>query len=93
MRGKLTVSDASAQRNGGNPAPYADVVRAGVRYATAGDLRAIGLAVVHTPGIKGEQGGHVSVVWPNRNPLDEQDPAWPTEVQDAFAACFTEGEG
>lgn len=93
QRGKLAVAAASAQRNGGNPAHPVDVAAAGVRYATAGELRTAGFAVIHTPGIKGEQGGHVSVVWPNANPLDEQDPVWPPEVQAAFAACFTEEEG
>jgi hypothetical protein len=69
-----------------------DVAAAGVRYGTAGDLRSAGLAVIHTSGRKGESNGHVSVVWPDANPLDEQDPAWPTQVQEAFAACFTEAE-
>jgi hypothetical protein len=35
---------------------------AGVRYATAGDLREKGFAVIHTCGRKGEAYGHVSVV-------------------------------
>lgn len=93
QRGELTVAEAAASRNGGNPAHPADVAAASVRYTTAGRLRAAGFAVVHTPGPAGEQGGHASVVWPDANPLDEQDPKWPLGVQEAFAACFTEGEG
>jgi len=93
QRGKLTVAEASALRNGGAPAHPVDVAAAGVRYTTAGKLREAGFAVIHTPGIKGEESGHGSVVWPDANPLDEQDRAWPPGVQSTFAACFTEGEG
>ena len=80
MRGRLTTVEACMRRNGGRPAHPSDVERAGVRYTTAGELR-------------GEGNGHVSVVWPAANPLDEPDPAWPPHVQKTFAACFTEGEG
>jgi hypothetical protein len=93
MRGKLTKVQACKQRNGGVPAHPADVEKAGVRYAVAGDLRGKGFAVIHTCGRKGEAYGHVSVVWPETNPLDEPDPAWPARVQEAFASCFTEQEG
>ena len=92
-RGKLTVAEASVARNAGNPVHPSDVAAAGVRYTSAGDLREAGFAVIHTPGIKGEESGHVSVIWPNMNPLDEQDRVWPAEVQAALAACFTEEEG
>lgn len=93
MRGKLTKAQACAQRNGGRPAHPADVEKAGVRYAVAGDLREKGFAVIHTCGRKGEAYGHVSVVWPDTDPLDQPDPAWPVPVQEAFASCFTEQEG
>ena len=93
MRGRLTKAQASAQRNRGVPAHPADVGRAGVRYARAGDLREKGFAVIHTCGRKGEAYGHVSVVWPDANRLDAQDRDWPVSVQEAFAACFTEQEG
>lgn len=93
MRGKLTRAQACQQRNRGVPAHSADVELAGVRYAVAGDLREKGFAVIHTCGRKGEAYGHVSVVWPDTNPLDQPDPAWPAPVQGAFASCFTEQEG
>lgn len=93
MRGKLTRAEACMRRNGGRPAHPADVQKAGVRYTTAEELRRAGFAVIHTPGRKGEGNGHVSVVWPPANPLDQPDPAWPPHVQEAFAACFTELEG
>lgn len=93
MRGKLTKAQACAQRNRGVPAHPADVEKAGVHYARAGDLRRKGFAVIHTCGRKGEAYGHVSVVWPDTDPLDQPDPAWPAPVQEAFASCFTEQEG
>jgi hypothetical protein len=93
IRGKVDVAEGSRRRNGGRPAHPVDVAAAGVRYTTAGILRAAGFAVIHTPGRKGEDYGHVSAVWPADNPLDEPDPKWPVPVQEAFAACFTEGEG
>ena len=93
MRGRLAVAAACQQRNNGQPAPPADVERAGVRYTTAQRLRDAGFAVIHTCGGAGEGYGHVSVVWPPANPLDEPDPNWPASVQAAFAACFTEQEG
>lgn len=93
MRGRLTIAAACQQRNGGLPAPPADVERADVRYTTARRLREAGFAVIHTCGPKGEGYGHVSVVWPAANPLDGPNPNWPTPVQAAFAACFTEQEG
>jgi hypothetical protein len=64
-----------------------------VRYARAGDLRERGFAVIHTCGRKGEAYGHVSVVWPDTDPLDQPDAAWPAAVQEAFTSCFTEQEG
>lgn len=78
-RGKLTVAQASVARNAGNPVHPDDAAAAGVRYTSAGDLREAGFAVIHTPGIKGEESGHVSIIWPSTNPLDEQDRAWPAE--------------
>jgi hypothetical protein len=93
MRGAISKADASRRRQGRYPATPADVARAGIRYATAGDLREKGFAVIHTCGPKGEANGHVSVIWPDTNPLDKQDPDWPAPVQEAFAACFTEQEG
>jgi hypothetical protein len=68
------------------------VEQAGVRHARTGDLREKGFAVIHTCGRKGEAYGHVSVVWPDTDPLDQPDPAWPEPVQEVFASCFTEQE-
>lgn len=93
MRGALTRAEACSQRIGGGMAAPTDVAMAGVRYAKAGDLRAAGFALVHTCGRKGESYGHVSVVWPDGNPLDQQESDWPLPVQKAFGACFTEQEG
>lgn len=93
MRGALTKAEACRQRIGGSPPAPTDVARAGIRYAEAGELRKAGFAVVHTCGKKGESNGHVSVVWPDDNPLDNQESEWPLPVQKAFAACFTEHEG
>jgi len=93
MRGRLTRVEACMRRNGGRPAHPSDVKRAGVRYTTAGQLRSVGFAVIHTCGRKGEGNGHVSVVWPAANPLDQPDPAWPPHARKAFAACFTEDKG
>jgi hypothetical protein len=93
MRGRLSTAEACMRRNGGRPAHPSDVQRASVRYTAASELRSAGFAVIHTCGRKGEGNGHVSVVWPAANPLDNADPAWPPHVQKAFAACFTEWEG
>jgi hypothetical protein len=92
MRGRLTVAAAYQQRNGGLRAHPADVEKAAVRYTTAKRLREQGFVVVHTCGPKGEENGHISVVWPTANPLDEPDPNWPPNVQEAFASCFPEQE-
>lgn len=92
-RGAISKFEACTRRNGGSPEAPEDVARAGIRRARAGDLREKGFAVIHTCGKRGEAYGHVSVVWPDTNPLDEPDPAWPAAVQKAFAACFTEQEG
>jgi hypothetical protein len=90
MRGALTTAEASARRNRNRQAAPQDIARAGVRYARAGDLRKAGFAVIHTCGRQGESNGHISVVWPSENPLDQQKRGWPAEVQAGFAACFTE---
>jgi hypothetical protein len=50
-------------------------------------------AVIHTCGRKGEGYGHVSIVWPDADPLDVQVAAWPQPIQEAFASCFTEEDG
>jgi hypothetical protein len=90
MRGTLTVAEACQRRNRNRPVHPAEVGRAGVRYARVQDLRDAGFAVIHTCGRQGEDNPHVSVVWPDANPLDEQERPWPAPVQAAFAACFTE---
>lgn len=93
MRGALSKAEACQRRNINQPAHSFDVGRAGIRYATAGELRQAGFAVIHTCMRKGEGYGHVSIIWPDADPLDEQERDWPPKVQDAFAACFTEQEG
>lgn len=93
-RGAISKSEACRRRNRNQPVAPQDVARAGIRRATAGDLRAAGFAVVHTCGTKkGEANGHASVIWPAADPLDLREADWPAEVQASFAACFTEEEG
>lgn len=93
MRSQLTVAEACMRRNGGRPAHPSDVERASVRYTTAGKLRSVGFAVIHTCGRKGVSYGHVSAAWPAADPLDKPDPVWPPHVRETFAACFTEARG
>jgi hypothetical protein len=92
LRGELSLVEACEYVNVRGPLTEARVARAGVRYTTAGRLRAKGLAVVHTPG-KIKDGPHVSVVWPDDNPLDNQVAPWPPGVSAGFEACFNEVEG
>jgi hypothetical protein len=77
-------------RRGAPPTP-AILAKARCLKTTAGQLRAGGFAVVHTPGSI-ENGPHVSVVWPGDKPFEFQDPDWPPEVSTAFEACFNEVE-
>jgi hypothetical protein len=92
-RGAISKAEACMLRNGNNPVAPQDVARAGIRRATAGRLREGGFAVIHTCGTKkNESNGHVSVIWPDTQPLDQREDVWPPEVQTAFAACFTEVE-
>jgi hypothetical protein len=59
-----------------------------LRWTTAGQLRAAGFGVVHTPGrVKG--GPHVSAVYPSNHPLHEHTVPWPPGVPEQFVACFT----
>jgi hypothetical protein len=62
-----------------------------LRQTTAGALRRVGFAVVHTPG-KIKTKPHVSVIWPNSDPLVRQQVPWPPGVSDRFDACFTGNE-
>jgi len=91
-RGEIPKAEACRLRNGRQLVHPADIARARIRRATAGDLREQGFAVIHTCGRAGEANGHVSVIWPDTNPLSERESDWPAPVQEAFAACFTEVE-
>lgn len=91
IRGAVTKAAACRRRN--QPAHPAEVAKVRIRYAVAGDLRDAGFAVIHTCGRLGHGHGHVSVIWPATNPLEEREAVWPAHVQAAFAACFTEQEG
>lgn len=62
MRGALSKAEACQRRNINQPAHSFDVGRAGIRYATAGELRQAGFAVIHTCMRKGEGYGHVSII-------------------------------
>lgn len=66
--------------------------RAVVRLTTVGKLRSAGFAVVHTPA-RVLRGAHVTVVWPDDDPLNRPDAAWPHEVSEQFDSCFNEGGG
>jgi hypothetical protein len=89
--GRLSVRAASEYRAIGRVSD-AQVGRADVRYATAGQLREAGLAVVHTPGeILG--GIHASAVWPTSDPLSYQEVPWPAWLPARFDACFNRGQG
>jgi hypothetical protein len=59
-----------------------------VRYCTAGDLRGVGLAVVHTLSRVKSPIEHVSVVWPDQAPMERQTVPWPPAVSDSFERCF-----
>lgn len=72
-----------------NPASPPDFARARTRQASAGRLRDAGFAVIHTPGNAGERGSHVSVIWPDTDPLNVRELDWAPEIQAAFAGCFT----
>ena len=89
-RGAISKVEACMRRNGRQPVAPQDLARAGIRRTTAGRLRAARFAVIHTCTPKrGEEYGHVSVIWPDDNPLDQREAVWPAEVRAAFAACFT----
>ena len=91
-RGAILKVEACRLRNGRQLTHPADVARATIRRTTAGDIRRQGFAVIHTCGRAGEANGHVSVIWPDADPLAVRECDWPALVQDAFAACFTEVE-
>lgn len=94
FRSAIAKAEACMRRNRNQPVAPQDVARAGIRRAVAGDLRKAGFAVIHTCGPKkNETNGHISVIWPAADPLDQREAEWPPEVQEAFAACFTEEEG
>jgi hypothetical protein len=62
-RGAISLAEACIRRNRRNPVAPQDIALADIRRARAGDLRAAGFAVIHTPGPKrDESNGHVSVI-------------------------------
>lgn len=94
QRGAISLAEACYRRNRRRPVAPQDIARAGIRRARAETLRRAGFAVIHTPGPKrDESNGHVSVIWPPDDPLNQRAAVWPPEVQEAFRACFTEVEG
>ena len=88
LRGRLSQFEAFRYVMGREPR-QSETLRILARYTQAGCLRRAGFAVVHTPG-KNRTGVHVSVVWPNEDPLDRQDVPWPKGVPELFDGCFTE---
>lgn len=92
LRGDVSVEECCTFRSPIYGAAPAKVAASGRRVAAAGKIRAAGLAVVHTPGPKTPKGLHVSIVWPQGNPIQAQKAPWPTRVSEAFKACFNEEE-
>lgn len=86
-----TVKDACIYVSAGRTPTESRLSRAGLRRTTAGRIRAAGFAVVHTPGLA-KEGPHVSIVWPDEDPLERQDVPWPDEISARFDACFNENE-
>lgn len=86
-----TLAEVSkyVRRHAANPAV---LERAGLRRTTAGALRKVGFAVVHTPG-RVAPFVHVSVVWPAEDALETQNPAWTNAVSADFDSCFNGQEG
>lgn len=93
LRGDVSVADACDYRTSGVRVSAAKIAKAGRRQTTAGKLRAAGLAVVHTPGQRIKNGLHVSVVWPQDDPVHVQQTPWPPDVSNGLAACFNEERG
>ena len=89
--GDWTIEAACAYVSVGQSLSPRKLERAGLRHTTAGRIRGAGFAVVHTPGAI-KDGPHVSIVWPDTNPLERQDIPWPDEVSARFDACFNEVE-
>jgi hypothetical protein len=87
--GEMSVLEACEYVNFRGPLTEARLARAGVRYTSAGKLRGKGLAVVHTPG-RIKDSPHVSVVWPDDDPLETQVAPWPPGVSEDFEACFND---
>ncbi|MGC5009302.1 hypothetical protein ACLQ2R_00920 [Streptosporangium sp. DT93] len=90
LTGKLSVEQASRYRRRVTTARALEL--ASVRHVSAGKLRVEGFAVVHTPGrFIGKCGvdlQHVSIVWPNDDPVNRQDIPWPQAVSERFVQCF-----
>ena len=91
LRGLFTPH-AAARTVRGSRLSDAELTSAGARYTTAGRLRKAGFAVVHTP-LSVKKPDHVSVVWPDDDPLNRQDVPWPKPVVDAFNECFNDNMG
>lgn len=88
LRGRFAPAEAGRALRGRRLSPQ-EAAAARARYVTAGRLREAGFAVVHTVArVTNPQ--HVSVVWPDTDPLNRQDAPWPSHVSAAFTACFNE---
>jgi hypothetical protein len=89
VRGSMPVAEALRAATGRRWVPQ-QVAAAAVRVIEAGVLRTAGFAVVHTSmkGTKVASPTHVSVVWPDSDPLDYQAVPWPSEAVDAWQSCF-----
>lgn len=68
--------------------PEEHLLLAAVRYTKAGDLRARGFSVIHTPGRVGSQKSHVTIAWTTGASDAIASVPWPTSVTTAFDECF-----
>jgi hypothetical protein len=87
--GEVSIQDAATYVLMGEAPTARQLSRAVVRLTSAGDLRAVGFAVVHTPG-RIKEGIHASVVWPDDDPVARPDGHWDTELSALFNSCFNE---
>lgn len=84
--GKMTGAEAFMDSVGYEPSSkQAKALRE--RHAEVVDLRAAGFAVVHTPGYVTDR-PHVSIVYPDTDPITTQTHDWPASSRIKFDNCF-----
>lgn len=91
FRGRLSVEEAFKSVVGWPPDEDEKRDRA-VRYARAGKIREVGLAVVHTPGRR-PSSGHCTLVWAEGSDAMAPSTPWPPRVCEDLETCFNEETG